>query len=101
MGDISLKLHDNKIRILTGVRYVSGLKRNLISLSTLDELGFSYKIENGLMCVFKNDDMILAGTKKYGLYVLNGCQFHVNISFVCVVKFDKTKLWHLRLGHMR
>ena len=26
IGDISLKLHDNKIRMLTDVRYVPGLK---------------------------------------------------------------------------
>ena len=32
IGNISLKLHDNKIRTLTDVRYVPGLKRNLISL---------------------------------------------------------------------
>lgn len=101
MNDISLKLHDNKIKMLIGVRYVSGLKRNLISLGTLDELGFSYKAENGLMYVFKNDDLILTGTKKHDLYVLNSCcQFLVNTSSACVVKSDKTELWPLRLGDM-
>lgn len=54
IGDIYLKMHDNKIRMLTDVRYIPRLKRNLISLSTLDELGFSYKVENGFMHVFKN-----------------------------------------------
>ena len=69
IGDISLKLHDNKIKLLTDVRYMPGLKRNLISLGTLDELGFFYKVENSFMHVFKNDDLILTGTKKHGLFV--------------------------------
>ena len=65
IGDISLNLHDNKIRMLTGVRYVPRLKRNLISLGTLNELSLSYKAKNGLMYVFKNDDLILTSTKKH------------------------------------
>ena len=99
--NISLKLHDDKTRTLTDVRYVLGLKRNLISLGTLDELGFSYRAENGSMHVFKGDELILIGAKKNGLYVLNGCYFpSVNMYSICIAKTDKTKLWHLRLGHM-
>jgi len=102
VGDISLKMHDNKIRMLIDIRYVIGLKRNIISLDTLDELGFSYKVENSFMHIFKNDDLILTCTKKYGLYVSNDCcQLSVNISSTCMVKFDKTNLCHLRFGHMR
>ena len=101
IGNISLKLHDNKTITLIDVRYVPGLKRNLISLSTLDELGFSYKAENGSMYVFKGDELILTGAKKNGLYVLDGCYFpFVNMYSACIAKTDKTKLWHLRLGHI-
>ena len=28
IGDISLKMHDNKVRMLTNVRYLPGLKKN-------------------------------------------------------------------------
>ena len=93
IGNISLKLHDNKTRTLTDVRYVLGLKRNLISLGNLDELGFSYKAENGSMHVFKRDELILTGAKKNGLYVLDGCYFlSVNFHSACIAKTDKTKL---------
>ena len=89
--DISLKMHDNKVKILTDVRYMTGLKRNLISLGTLDELDFSYKVENGFMYVFKNNDPILTSTKKYGLSVLNGYSLlPVNIFSTYMVKSDKT-----------
>ena len=99
MGDISFKMHDNNVRMLTHVRYVPGLKRNLISLGTLDELGYAYKAENGFLHVFKNDKLILSGTKKHGLYVLNGCSLYPALS-ACIAKSDRTELWHLRLGHM-
>lgn len=38
-SDVVLKLHDGKARLLTDVKYVLGLKQNMISLGTLDELG--------------------------------------------------------------
>jgi len=73
--------------MLTDVRYVSSLKRNLISLGTLDELGLSYKAENDFLHVYKNDHLILFSTKKYGLYVLNG---YCHILSTCIVKSDRT-----------
>ena len=75
IGNISLKLYNNKTRSLTDVRCVLDLKRNLISLDTLDELGFSYKAENGSMHVFNGDELILISAKKNGLYVLDGLLF--------------------------
>ena len=101
IGDISFKVHDSRIKMLANVRYVLGLKRNLISLGTLDELGYSYKVENGFMHVFKNKNLILTGIKKHGLYVLNGYSlFLVNIPTAYMVKADKADLCYLRLGHM-
>ena len=93
IGNISLKLHNNKICTLTNVRYVPGLKRNLISLGTLDELGLAYKAENGAMHVFNGNDLILSGVKRNGLYVLNG-YYHpsVNIHSACTINSDKTDI---------
>ena len=91
IGDMSFKMHDNNVRILTHVRYVPELKRNLISLGTLDELGYAYKVENGFLHVFKNDKLVLSGTKKYGLYVLNSSHLYP-ISSAYITKFDRTKL---------
>lgn len=52
---------------------MSGLERNLISLGTLDELGFNYKAQGGSLYDFKNDELILFGTKHNGFYMLDGC----------------------------
>ena len=57
------------MRLLTNVRYVLGLKRNLISLGTLDEIGFCYRAQNGCMHIHKDDCVVLTGTKRNGLYV--------------------------------
>ena len=72
IGNINLKLHDGKIRCLSDVRYVPGLKSNLISLGTLDELGYCYKAEKGCMHVYKDKNLVLSGRKRNGLYVLDG-----------------------------
>ena len=68
-------MHDGKIRLLIDVRFVPELKCNLISLGTLDEIGFSYNAKNGCLHVSKNGNIILTGTKRNGLYILDGT-FH-------------------------
>ena len=87
--------------MLIDVRFVPGLKRNLISLGTLDELGFCYKAQKGKLYVYKDDNLILSGTKRNSLYVLDGC-YHTTarMDSALVSKFDITELWHLRLGHI-
>ena len=53
MGNIGVKMLDGVIRTLCDVRHVSNLRKNLISLGTLDNNGFSYKYANGVMKVSK------------------------------------------------
>lgn len=40
-GTIKLKLHDDYAKLLTNVRYIPELKRNLISLGTLEGKGIN------------------------------------------------------------
>ena len=44
---VSIKMFDGVTRDLEQFRYVPNLKRNLISLGMLDQLGYSIKAENG------------------------------------------------------
>nr|GEY14218.1 retrovirus-related Pol polyprotein from transposon TNT 1-94 [Tanacetum cinerariifolium] len=48
-GNIQVKMHDGVVRTITEVRHVSDLKRNLISLSTLEA---KYSGESGVMKIF-------------------------------------------------
>ncbi|KAM1552053.1 hypothetical protein FF1_044132 [Malus domestica] len=42
IGTVRLKLHDDMVKKLTGVQYVSNLKKILISLGTLESKGFRF-----------------------------------------------------------
>lgn len=53
IGSIRFKLHDGNERLLTEVRYVPNLKRNLISLGELDKIGYMFKGENLELLVVK------------------------------------------------
>lgn len=53
MGSIKLEMHDRSVFILTDVRYVSELKRNLISLGNLDQLGYTFKAQEEKFTVIK------------------------------------------------
>ena len=39
IGSIKIRMHDSIVRMLSNVRYVPDLKKNLISLGTLDSNG--------------------------------------------------------------
>jgi hypothetical protein len=42
ISTIKIKMHDGIVRTLTNVRNIPDLKKNLISLDTLDSLGYKY-----------------------------------------------------------
>ena len=52
-GTIWIKMHDGMIRTLTNVRHVPDLKRNFISLGTIESLGCKYTVEGGVLKVSK------------------------------------------------
>ncbi|KAG8478610.1 hypothetical protein CXB51_028417 [Gossypium anomalum] len=78
VGTIKVKMFDGVVRTLSDVRYVPELKRNLISLSTLDSKGYRYTAESGGSTV--TGDAAVASSS--------------------LSDDDITKLWHMRLGHM-
>ena len=53
MGNIRVKMFDGSIRKLCDVRHVPDLRKNMISLGTLDGDGFNYKSTNEVMEVSK------------------------------------------------
>ena len=53
IGSVQIKTHDGMIRTLKNVRHIPGMKRNLISLSTLDKEGLKYTGSGGVVKVSK------------------------------------------------
>jgi len=69
-GTIKIKTHDGIVRTLIGVRYVSELKQNLISLGTLESHGCRYSVEGGVYKVSKGAFVLLKAIRCDSLYVL-------------------------------
>lgn len=64
---------DNSIDIvLEDVRYISKLKRNLISLLTIDFIGFTIKIKDTIMKVLKRSLVGSREVRANDLYLLQG-----------------------------
>ncbi|MCI30219.1 hypothetical protein A2U01_0051428, partial [Trifolium medium] len=70
VGSVRFKLHDESIRLLTEVRYVPDLKRNLIFHGEFDKKGYVFKREKSILRVMQGSKEVLRGMKKQGLYTL-------------------------------
>ena len=89
--------------------YVPSISRNLLSMSKLDTLGFSFKFGNGCFSLFKHNHFIGSGILCDGLYKLNLDNLFAktlltlnhNVGTKCgLVNEHSTYLWHKRLGHI-
>ncbi|KAE8728454.1 FACT complex subunit SPT16-like [Hibiscus syriacus] len=95
-GDIRLKLPNQTTWKLTGVRHISGLKRNLISVGQLDGEGYSTTFSGCEWKITKGALVIARGKKTGTLYVTSNLE-----NIIAVADADgKSNLWHQRLGHM-
>ena len=60
-GTIRIKMHDDVERLLQQVRYIPGLKRNLVSLGIWDVKGYSYKPSGEVIRVTKGCLVVMKG----------------------------------------
>ncbi|KAG8499228.1 hypothetical protein CXB51_005739 [Gossypium anomalum] len=103
VGTIKVKMFDGVVRTLSDIRHVPELKRNLISLSTLDSKGYRYTAESGVLKISKGSLVVMKGQRKIAkLYVLQGSTVtgDAAVASSSLSDDDITKLWHMRLGHM-
>ncbi|KAJ4712638.1 Retrovirus-related Pol polyprotein from transposon TNT 1-94 [Melia azedarach] len=102
IGSIKIRTHDGKFCTLNNVRHVPLMTKNLISLSMLDNKGFSFQGEGGVLHVCKGSNVVLKGVKRGTLYFLQGSTLSGSVAVASseIDKDNMTKLWHMRLGHM-
>ncbi|KAH0669113.1 hypothetical protein KY285_023271 [Solanum tuberosum] len=102
IGSVRVRCHDGIVRTITEVHHVPDLKKNLISLGTLDKQGYKYMSEGGTKKVTKGSLVMLKAKLEDGLYTLAGNIIigSFNASTVQLSNDDKEKLWYMRLGHM-
>ena len=100
--NIRIKMFDGVVRRLCDVRHVLEVKKNTISLGTLDSNGYGYKSECGVMKVTKGVMVVMKGHASLkNIYKLLKSTVVGGITSVeSTSESDCTILWHMRLGHM-
>ena len=102
IGTVKIKMFDGVVRILSDVRHIPDLTKNLISLGTLDSLGYGYSGKGGVLKVSKGALVVMKGEKTGNLYRLigNTVTGGAAISTPAEPSSDDAVLWHKRLGHL-
>ena len=102
ISSVKIKMYDCVVITLTEVRHVLDLKKNLISLSTLDAKGYRYSGDGGVLKVSKFTLVGLKGQLSRDIYTLmvTTCIGAVVAATTPMIEEDITNLWHMRLKHM-
>lgn len=99
-GTISIKTTSGNVKILNDVQYVPNLAHNLLSVGQLLDSGYSVVFDNGVCSIHDKK----SGGLVVSIPMAQNKMFPLNVSNVqncaLVAKFDDTKLWHLRYGHL-
>ena len=98
VGNVSLKLNQGNTIHLQDVLYVPDLKKNLVSISAMEDKGYKVTFSDGKVCIWKNNvkDAFNLGFQVDSLY-------HVSGSPLGVMPCDTTlqsELWHWRFAHL-
>ncbi|GJV18873.1 retrovirus-related pol polyprotein from transposon TNT 1-94 [Tanacetum coccineum] len=103
IGSIMVKMHDGTVRTIRDVRHVEGLKKNLLSLGQLDDLGCKVEIQNKIMKIIKGALVLMRGEKvAANLYQLKGeIMEEAEASVASHSPSHRVAVtWHQKLGHM-
>jgi hypothetical protein len=72
IGSIRIKMFDGTVKILTDVRHVPDLRKNLISLGVLDRGGYKTIVQGGVMKVYKGIILVMKAKNIGNLFLLEG-----------------------------
>jgi hypothetical protein len=100
VGEASFKLDSRKLMKIKDVLLVPGLRKNLLTISALEEKGFRISFVDREVLMWPKgksfNDAIVIGVQEGGLYKLKGHSettlFHNTI--------NPSELWHRRLAHL-
>lgn len=100
IGTVKIKMFDGIVRVLMDVRHVPDLRKNLISLGTLDSKGYTYRGGGGAIRVSNGALIVMKGKKVNSMYTLEGSTVTGTATVSAMADSDVTRLWHMRMGHM-
>lgn len=106
MGNVKVKMHDGCIRVLSNVRHVPELKKNLVSLGYLERNGYGFSSHpgTGVLKICKGQMVVMKGVRlSNNLYKMQGTVVIEKEMAQAVSSNSKHlwyKIWHARMGHM-
>jgi len=74
IGTVRIMLSDRMVRMLKDVRYISQLKKNVISIGALEAQGLRGTHGEGILKIFSDSLVVLKGIRCNNLYYLKVVQ---------------------------
>jgi hypothetical protein len=100
VGESNHKLNSGNSLKMKDVLYVPGLKKNLLSISSLEKKGFRVAFIDGEVLMWAKgetlNEAIIIGSEENGLYKLKG---HSEAAMTHAIE-NSCELWHRRLAHV-
>ncbi|GJR76615.1 retrovirus-related pol polyprotein from transposon TNT 1-94 [Tanacetum coccineum] len=82
-------------------RYIPELKRNLISLGTLEKKVYTITLQSGEVKVINGSIVVLSGSRRDNcVYSLDGHAVAGELNASVEEKHSRAQVWHKRLGHI-
>jgi len=99
IGIVCIKMDDRIVRELKEVRYVSQIKRNLISVGALKMLGLVVALQDDVLMMTKGSIVVMKGVRRSNLYYLKGStvigpvETFISSDNIC------SQVWQMKVGH--
>ncbi|GJV51798.1 retrovirus-related pol polyprotein from transposon TNT 1-94 [Tanacetum coccineum] len=101
IGKVKVQLKDGSSFVLHNVRYIPELKRNLISMGTLEKERYTVKMQSDKVKVINGSRVVLSGTRRTNcVYSLVGHAVAGELNASVDEKDSLVQVWHKRLGHI-
>ena len=100
MGEVKFRTTSGTLLTFKNVRFIPSLRKNLISLGVLDDLGYTCIVKEGELKVCLRERLLFAGQKQSrNLFILKG-EAQLGSTYIASSSMNFTNLWHWRLGHV-
>lgn len=85
IGNVKLKIHDGFIIKLKQVRHFVDLKKNLILLGMMDQIGCIVKFQNSVLNMMKGPLVLFIAIRKNEEQTLYLTRYHCYRKVICVI----------------
>jgi len=97
---VCVKLFDGIIRELKDVKYISSMKKNLVSVGVLKVKGMKGTLGEGILKMSSGSLVVLKSIRCKNMYYLIGSAVIGNLEASKHLEGDSTRLWHKWLGEV-